>query len=102
MGEIDGADRRLIDVFLASRVGAPGLVEAKAQFHTLGCRGCHKIGGVGGDAAPDLTREGEKDPARLDYTHVPGAHTLGNWLASTSGPLERCAELADACALADG
>jgi len=81
MGEIDGADRRSIDVFLASRVGAPGLVEAKAQFHTLGCRGCHKIGGVGGDAAPDLTREGEKDPARLDYTHVPGAHTLGNWLA---------------------
>jgi mono/diheme cytochrome c family protein len=79
-GEIGAEDRQALDAFLSSRVGAPGLVEAKAVFHSLGCRGCHKIGGVGGDDGPDLTREGEKDPARLDYSHVPGKHTLGNWL----------------------
>ncbi len=80
-GDIGVEDRQALDAFLSSRVGAPGLVEAKAVFHSLGCRGCHKIGGVGGDDGPDLTREGEKDPARLDYTRVPGQHTLGNWLA---------------------
>ena len=73
-------DRDSIEVFLSSRVGAPGLVEAKALFHSLGCRGCHKVGGVGGDDGPDLTREGEKDPGRLDFTHVPGEHTLAAWL----------------------
>ena len=53
-------------VFLSSRVGAPGLVEAKALFHSLGCRGCHKVGGVGGDDGPDLTRAGRGTrPARL-------------------------------------
>ena len=79
-GDIPESDRDALTAFLQSRVGAPGLVEAKALFHSLGCRGCHKIGGVGGDDGPDLSREGEKDPARLDYTHVPGAHTFANWL----------------------
>ena len=36
---------------LADR-GAPKLVEAKALFHSLGCRGCHKVGGVGGERRP--------------------------------------------------
>lgn len=79
-GKIPLEDRRAIENLLSSRVGAPGLVEAKAEFHTLGCRGCHKINGVGGDDGPDLTREGQKDPGRLDYTHVPGKHSLESWL----------------------
>jgi mono/diheme cytochrome c family protein len=78
---IDGEDREAIRVFLSSRVGAPGLVESKALFHSLGCRGCHKVGGVGGDDGPDLTQEGEKDPGRLDFTHVPGGRSLPAWLA---------------------
>jgi mono/diheme cytochrome c family protein len=79
-GAIPADERAAIEVFLSSRVGAPGLVEAKAAFHSLGCRGCHKVGGVGGDDGPDLTLIGERDPARLDFTHVPRAHTLANWL----------------------
>ena len=79
-GEIPPPDREALEVFLSSRVGAPGLVEAKAVFHSLGCRGCHKVGGVGGDDGPDLTREGEKDPQRLDYSQVAGDKTLANWL----------------------
>lgn len=80
-GPLPEDDRAALDTFLASRLGAPGLVESKAFFHARGCRGCHKIGGVGGDDGPDLTREGEKDPGRLDYAHVPGGRNLSSWLA---------------------
>jgi cbb3-type cytochrome c oxidase subunit III len=79
---IAAADRGDIDVYLRSRVGAPALVEAKALFHSLGCRGCHKIGGVGGDDGPDLTLAGEKDPGRLDFGHVPGERTVAAWHAA--------------------
>jgi cbb3-type cytochrome c oxidase subunit III len=81
-GPIDESSLTTIAVYLASRVAAPKLVEAKALFHSLGCRGCHKVGGIGGSDGPDLTLEGEKDPGRLDYTHVPGQPTLTNWLAA--------------------
>lgn len=80
-GELTDADRASIDTFLYTRVGASALVEAKALFHSLGCRGCHKIHGVGGDDGPDLTQFGLKDVHRLDFTHVPGEHTLANWLS---------------------
>ena len=77
--EIAKEDRQAIDVLLASSVGAPGLVEAKATFHSLGCRGCHKVGGVGGDDGPDLTHEGALDPGQLDFSHVPGEKTIAGW-----------------------
>ena len=80
-GEIPAAHRRAIESFLDSRVGAPGLVEAKAVFHSLGCRGCHKVNDVGGDDGPDLTGVGDRDAAQLDFSNVPGEHTLANWLA---------------------
>ena len=80
-GPIDAADRAAIDMYLRSRVGAPKLVEAKATFHSLGCRGCHKIAGVGGDDGPDLTLIGARDPGRIDFSNVKGAHDLATWLA---------------------
>lgn len=80
-GAIPAEDREAIGVLLDSAVGAPRLVEAKALFHSRGCRGCHKVGGVGGDDGPDLTRVGEKDPGRLDLAHVPGEPSLAGWLA---------------------
>jgi mono/diheme cytochrome c family protein len=72
-------DRRAVDVFLASRVGAPGLLEAKALFHSLGCRGCHAVGGVGGADGPDLTRVGQRDPGHRSWGGVQGEHTLTAW-----------------------
>lgn len=80
-GPIPEDDLEALRVFLDSRVGAPGLVEAKALFHSLGCRGCHKVGGVGGDDGPDLTAAGQKDPGRLDFSRVPGERSLDAWLA---------------------
>jgi cbb3-type cytochrome c oxidase subunit III len=74
-------DRAAIETLLRSRVGAPRLVEAKATFNSLGCRGCHKVAGVGGDDGPDLTFVGSKDPGRIDFTHVRGKKDLAGWLA---------------------
>jgi mono/diheme cytochrome c family protein len=80
-GAIAPDDRAAIDAFLSSRVGAPNLVEGKALFHSLGCRGCHKVAGVGGNDGPDLTLIGERDPGQLGFSHVHGERTLANWLA---------------------
>ncbi|HXG52716.1 MAG TPA: c-type cytochrome [candidate division Zixibacteria bacterium] len=79
-GELSETERLELDEYLRSRVGAPGLLEAKALFHSLGCRGCHKIRGVGGDDGPDLTAVGNKDPGQLNFSQVPGERTLANWL----------------------
>ena len=79
-GELSEAERLELDEYLRSRVGAPGLIEAKALFQSFGCRGCHKVRGVGGDAGPDLTAEGNKDPGQLNFAQVPGERTLVNWL----------------------
>lgn len=80
-GPIADDDRRRLDIFLATRVGAPALVEAKSVFHSTGCLGCHKVDGVGGDDGPDLTRVGEKDPGRVDFSAVPGPRTLAGWFS---------------------
>jgi mono/diheme cytochrome c family protein len=80
-GTISESDAEALRAFLATQMSAPKLVEAKALFHTLGCLGCHKVGGVGGDEGLDLSRAGEKDPGQLDFTHIPGQATLSNWLA---------------------
>ena len=80
-GPLGEAERSSIARLLASRVGAPRLVEAKALFHSLGCRGCHKVGGVGGDDGPELTLEGSKDPGRIDFSRIRGTHDLAHWLA---------------------
>lgn len=74
-------DQEAITGYLGSRVGAPGLVEAKATFNSLGCRGCHKVHDVGGDDGPDLSRVGSADPGQRDFSQVPEPHTLANWFA---------------------
>jgi mono/diheme cytochrome c family protein len=78
-GVIDEADQAALDIYLKTRVAAPKLIEAKSVFQSAGCLGCHKVNGVGGDDGPDLTRAGDKDPGRADFTAVPGDRTLANW-----------------------
>jgi len=38
--------------------GVPELTEGRRLFETQGCRGCHKLNGVGGSIGPDVTEEG--------------------------------------------
>ncbi len=73
-------DLALLDIFLATRVAAPGLIEAKSVFLAAGCLGCHKVSGVGGDDGPDLTRAGFKDPGQVSFEHVPGKESVKNWM----------------------
>ena len=80
-GAVGEADRTDIDLYLSTRVGAPQLVAAKSVFNSMGCLGCHKVSGVGGDEGPDLTRGGEKDPGRADFSAVRGSRTLSAWFA---------------------
>lgn len=79
MGAIEPAELAAIEVALDTRVGAPDLIAAKSLFHTLGCLGCHKVAGVGGDDGPDLTNVGDKDPAQTDFSHVSGERSLVAW-----------------------
>lgn len=79
-GDIAASDRDAIAELLASRVGAPGLVESKAMFHSQGCRGCHKVNGVGGDDGPDLSRVGQMDPGQRDFSHV-AERSVAAWIA---------------------
>ena len=81
-GPIPGPDVLAVTEFLREQVGAPRLMEGKALAHRLGCRGCHRINGVGGDLGPDLTRAGLRAVKDLDFTHVPGPRTLPNWLGA--------------------
>jgi mono/diheme cytochrome c family protein len=38
--------------------GVPELTAGRHLFETQGCRGCHKLNGVGGSIGPDLSEEG--------------------------------------------
>ena len=69
-----------VDGYLRTLVGAPRLMEAKTLAHRRGCRGCHKIGGVGGDDGPDLSDEGRRKVSDLDYAQVAGGRDLPSWL----------------------
>ncbi|MBI2921251.1 MAG: c-type cytochrome [Planctomycetes bacterium] len=80
-GEVPAADRAAIDSFLQSRIGAPKLADAKSLFNSLGCRGCHKVNGVGGDDGPDLSRAGQRDPGLTSFKGVAGEHSIANWHA---------------------
>ncbi len=80
-GEVSAAERTELEAYLRTRVAAPALVEAKSLFQSLGCLGCHKAHGVGGDDGPDLTRAGQRDPGLTSFAGVPGPRTISNWFA---------------------
>jgi cbb3-type cytochrome c oxidase subunit III len=78
--EISESDLAMVKTFLDTQMGASKLIEAKAQYNTLGCAGCHTVGNFGGDAGLNLSVSGFKDPNQLNFSNVPGEHTLSNWI----------------------
>ncbi len=44
----------------ADNPAAPELARGNQLFETVGCRGCHKLGGVGGNLGPELDRVGAR------------------------------------------
>lgn len=79
--DISDADLRLLKLLLDTQMGAPKLIEARAQFNSVGCTGCHAVSGFGGQNGPELSRVGEKDPNQLNFRNVPGERSLTNWIA---------------------
>lgn len=78
-GHLSDADVDSIVTYLDTLIGAPMLMRGKALAVELGCRGCHRIGGVGGDHGPDLSDEGSKSAGDFDFSHVDGPHTASSW-----------------------
>ncbi len=61
--------------------GVPELTEGRRLFETQGCRGCHKLNGVGGSIGPDLTGEGanHRSPEWLErHFLAPNAVSTGS------------------------
>jgi mono/diheme cytochrome c family protein len=61
--------------------GVPELTEGRHLFETQGCRGCHKLNGVGGSIGPDLSEEGAslRAPAWLEQHFLtPNAVSAGS------------------------
>jgi cbb3-type cytochrome oxidase cytochrome c subunit len=61
--------------------GVPELTEGRHLFETQGCRGCHKLNGVGGSIGPDLTAEGanHRSPDWLErHFLAPNAVSVGS------------------------
>ncbi len=65
--------------YMDTLVGAPKMMAGKALAMELGCRGCHVIGGVGGDVSVDLTEAASTSMEARDFSGVEGEHTLDNW-----------------------
>jgi len=61
--------------------GVPELTEGRRLFESQGCRGCHKLSGVGGSIGPDLTAEGanHRAPGWLEQHFLtPNAVSIGS------------------------
>lgn len=74
---LDDADVPAVSEYLRTFVGAPGLLAGKRLAAQRGCRGCHRVNGVGGDDGPDLTDVALRPPERL-----PPAKSKGLGLAA--------------------
>ncbi|MBI3098589.1 MAG: c-type cytochrome [Planctomycetes bacterium] len=79
-GPLDAREADAIEAYLRTLVAAPRISEGKRLFHTRGCRGCHKIGGVGGEDGPELTQVGRKGIETMLFpAGFEGPETVRDW-----------------------
>lgn len=67
-----GKERDRILLWVGGFWVLPLLAEGRHLFETQGCRGCHKLNGVGGSIGPDLSEEGAstRSPEWLEHYHL--------------------------------
>ena len=70
-----------INAYLDTLIGAPRLMAGKALAHQMGCLGCHKLHGTGGDDGPELSEAWKKREPKWIFDHfknpaavVPGSN----------------------------
>jgi mono/diheme cytochrome c family protein len=76
--------------------GVPELTEGRHLFETQGCRGCHKLNGVGGSIGPDLTTEGanRRAPEWLErHFLAPNAVSSGSVMPNSHFTKEQARDL---------
>jgi mono/diheme cytochrome c family protein len=78
-GPLEEGEWKGVTAYLKSLIGAPQLMAGKLVVARAGCRGCHRIDGIGGDG-PDLSAIGGRNVSDLDVSRVRGGHTLVDWL----------------------
>jgi mono/diheme cytochrome c family protein len=72
------------------------LTEGRRLFETQGCRGCHKLNGVGGSIGPDLTGEGanRRSPDWLEHHFLdPNAVSTGSAMPNLHFTKEQARDL---------
>lgn len=70
----------LVNAYLQTLIGAPRLMAGKMLAQELGCRGCHRINGVGGEEGPDLSNVGRAAVEDMDFSRIRGPHTRVAWI----------------------
>lgn len=78
-GGLTADEVRAVEAYLSTLIGAPRLMAGRTLAFGMGCRGCHIIGGVGGEDGPTLDGVGTKVLEDLDWSAIQGAHTLEHW-----------------------
>ncbi|MBF0319980.1 MAG: c-type cytochrome [Nitrospirae bacterium] len=68
------------DTNMLSKSGGDKVAKGEALFMEKGCKGCHKLKGVGGDLGKPLDKVGRQPIAYFTMKHIVGEHTVFNWL----------------------
>jgi mono/diheme cytochrome c family protein len=68
------------DLKMLEEEGASSVVFGEKLFRGKGCRGCHKLGGVGGILGKPLDGIGSQPVAYFSMRHVEGEKTTYTWL----------------------
>ncbi|QWR78714.1 c-type cytochrome [Candidatus Magnetomonas plexicatena] len=68
------------DFNMLAKNGGEKVAKGEELFREKGCKGCHKIDGVGGDIGKALDGVGNQPIAYFPMKHVIGERTVFNWL----------------------
>jgi mono/diheme cytochrome c family protein len=77
---IQGSCALCHDFEMLKHEGGENVAKGEALFRDKGCRGCHKLNGVGGDLGKELDGIGSRARAYFPMKNVLGDRTIYNWV----------------------